>query len=76
MDARDIGAARMVFVYLARHGSTGAMARLAETYDPEYLLSHGFDEKKYADRIRAMRLYGAAAAMGDQGAGIRLKELQ
>ena len=76
MEARDIGAARMVFVYLARHGSAVAMTRLAQTYDPQFLARQGFDEGKNSDLVRAKRLYGAASGMGDQEAAIRLQEMQ
>ncbi len=76
MEARDIGAARMVFVYLARHGSAVAMTRLAQTYDPQFLGLQGFDEGKNSDLIRAKRLYGAASGMGDRAATTRLLEMQ
>ncbi len=76
MEARDIGAARMVFVYLARHGSAVAMTRLAQTYDPQFLGLQGFDESKNSDMVRAKRLYSAASGMGDQGAANRLQEMQ
>ena len=76
MDAHDIGAARMVFVYLARHGSAVAMTRLAQTYDPQFLGQQGFDEGTNSDPVRAKRLYGAASGMGDQEAASRLQEMQ
>ncbi len=76
MEARDLGAARMVFVYLARHGSAGAMTRLAQTYDPEFLVKNRFDKAGNGDLTRAIRLYGAAATMGDKQAARRLNELQ
>jgi len=76
LETRDLGAARMVFVYLARHGSAGAMNRLAQTYDPQYLATHQFNEEKNSDPTRAKRLYGAAAAMGDLLAAQRLLELE
>ena len=76
MQARDLGAARMVFVYLARHGSAGAMTRLAQTYDPQYLNQHRFDLIRFSDLARAKRLYGVAMGLGDRAAGQRLKELQ
>lgn len=76
LEARDIGAARMVFVYLARNGSAGAMNRLAQTYDPQYLDRQQFDKDKNADLVRAKRLYGTAAEMGDEQALARLQEMQ
>jgi regulator of replication initiation timing len=76
MEARDLGAARMVFVYLARHGSAVAMTRLAQTYDPQYLDMHQFDGVKNGDPARARRLYGAASKMGDKQASERLKEME
>jgi len=76
LEARDLGAARMVFVYLARHGSADAMTRLAQTYDPQYLQDKQFDLITYADLERAKRLYGTARGLGDKAAGQRLKELQ
>ncbi|MCP4935820.1 MAG: hypothetical protein GY927_16835 [bacterium] len=76
MEARDIGSARMVFVYLARHGSAVAMTRLAQTYDPQFLGLQGFDAGKNGDLVRAKRLYGAASGMGDQEAATRLQEMQ
>ncbi len=76
LEGRDLGAARMVFVYLARHGSAGAMTRLAQTYDPQYLNDKQFDLITFADVARAKRLYGTAMGLGDKAAGQRLKELQ
>ena len=76
LEARDLGAARMVFVYLARNGSAGAMTRLAQTYDPQYLDRQQFDRDKNADLVRAKRLYGTAAEMGDEQALARLQEMQ
>lgn len=76
LEARDLGAARMVFVYLARNGSAGAMNRLAQTYDPQYLDRQQFDKDKNADLVRAKRLYGTAAEMGDEQALARLQEMQ
>lgn len=76
LDARDLGAARMVFVYLARHGSAAAMTRLAQTYDPQYLATHQFDDVKNGDLTRAIRLYGAASGMGDEQARNRLAQMQ
>ena len=76
LEARDLGAARMVFVYLARHGSSSAMNSLAQTYDPQYLGEHQFDNVKNGDLTRALRLYGAASVMGDANASARLKALQ
>ena len=73
--SRDLDAARMVFVYLARHGSAGAMTRLAQTYDPQYLQDNRFDLLRNSDLARAKRLYGAAVSMGDEAAAARLKEL-
>ncbi len=76
LEGRDLGAARMVFVYLARHGSAGAMTRLAQTYDPQYLNKKRFDLITFADVARAKRLYGTAMGLGDKAAAQRLKELQ
>ncbi len=76
MEARDIGSARMVFVYLAGHGSAVAMTRLAQTYDPQFLGLQGFDEAKNGDLVRAKRLYSAAFGMGDTQAAMRLQEMQ
>ncbi len=72
----DLGAARMVFVYLSRHGSGEALHRLARTYDPQYLAEQQFEADKYADAERARRLYGVAAGMGNENASARLQELQ
>ncbi len=75
LKSRDLGAARMVFVYLARQGSPAAMRRLARTYDPQYLEKGRFDSARHGDIDRARRLYKAAARMGDGQARQRLDEM-
>ncbi len=70
----DLAAARMVYVYLARHGSAQAMTRLARTYDPRFLTENSFNPATGGDLARARRLYGVAMKMGDVQAARYLKK--
>jgi hypothetical protein len=71
--SRDLGAARMIYVYLARKGSAIAMTALAESYDLRFLRRYGFDVLDFGDPQRARRLYGVASSMGDERAASLLE---
>jgi cell division protein FtsB len=75
--SRDLGAARMLLVYLARKGSAVATRKLAESYDPTVLAERQIDgAASGGDMERAKRLYAAAVRMGDKAAADRLGHLQ
>jgi len=63
---RDIAAARLVFEYAARRGSTPAMVALARTYDPEYLAPMGLHGGVKADKSQATAWYERAAREADR----------
>jgi hypothetical protein len=71
---KDISAARKFYQYAAYAGSAGATAKLAETYDPDFLRRIGAMGLQ-PDVAKAVALYRAAAALGDTKAQERLHEL-
>jgi hypothetical protein len=73
MSQNDIAGARLIFQYLANHGSAGGAFALAETYDP----------KKWADRLvtgmtpdanLARSWYARAAELGSKEAAAVLRK--
>ncbi len=73
MSQNDIAGARLIFQYLANHGSAGGAFALAETYDP----------KKWAgrrvagmtpDAILARSWYARAAELGSKDAAAVLRK--
>jgi hypothetical protein len=70
----DVSAARKFYDYAVRAGNADAAAKLAETYDPEFLHSIGVQGLQ-PDLAKAMALYRQAAALGDTKAKERLGAL-
>ena len=64
LKAGDVTAARLMLVYLARRGDTGAMLALAQSYDPGYLIKLNAPGVR-ADLDKAISWYQRAAGRGD-----------
>ena len=71
---KDISAARGFFDYAARAGNARAAAKLAQTYDPDFLHRIGVVGLQ-PDVAKAVTLYRQAAALGDTEAQTRLRVL-
>lgn len=71
---KDISAARKFYEYATSAGSAGATAKLAETYDPDFLRRIGAMGLQ-PDVAKAVALYRQAAALGDTEAQERLRML-
>ena len=67
LELGDIAAARLIFKYLAEHGSAEGAYRVAQTHDPEVLAKFGVVAFK-ADREAAANWYLKAATMGHRNA--------
>jgi TPR repeat protein len=67
----DIGGARLLFQYLADHGSASATFVLAQTYDPSVLSRLGVVGLR-GDPVQARTLYEKAAQMGNKEALAKL----
>jgi hypothetical protein len=77
LKARDLGrltVARAFFQRAADLGDMAGAARLAETYDADALVRHGF-KASAADPSLARRWYALAAERGDAAALVRLRQL-
>jgi hypothetical protein len=74
MAIKDISAARKFYEFAVDGGSATATAKLAETYDPEFLGKLGVVGLR-PDLEKAVALYRQAAALGDANAQERVRVL-
>jgi len=72
----DVAGARLVFDFLARHGSARGAFALAQTYDPEFLESLSVRGGVRPDMTKAMKWYRKAARLGSEPASTRLSALR
>jgi len=76
LEVGDVAGARLVFEYLARHGSHRGAYALAQTYDPEFLDSLSVRGGVRPDMTKALKWYRKAAELGSEPASTRLSALR
>ena len=73
LGANDIAGARLIFQYLANHGSAGGAFALAESYDPKKWASHRVSGMS-PDGDLARTWYARASELGSREAAAILRK--
>jgi len=76
LELNDIAGARLIFEYLATHGSASGAYYLAQTYDPELLPQTSLGPQFKPDANIAARWYSRAAELGHPDAKNRIAKQQ